>query len=166
MNRKGSESYKPIDEFREPRRNLPHQEEPGSTYFLTFRVRHGEMPHAARCIVIAACLFWDAKRYELHACTVMPDHVHLLLTPMPRLDAPGCHSLTSILHSIKSYTANQINKLLGRTGSFWQDERHDRAIRTETEFQRKLRYIVNNAVAAGLADSAEDYPFLYVSDWR
>ena len=164
MSKQGSGSYKPVDEFRETRRNLPHHEEPGSTYFLTFRVRHGLMPNAARCVVMAACLYWDARRYELHACVVMPDHVHLLLTPLPTPGGEGYHSLTTILHGIKSYTANQINRLLGRKGSFWLDERYDRVMRDEAEFGEKLRYIENNAVVRELVHYADDYPFLYLED--
>jgi len=157
----GATGFQPVDGFRETRRNLPHWQEPGATYFITFRVKAGHLPEAARQIAFDACLFWNGKKCDVHACVVLPDHVHMLVTPLPLPEGDSYHSLSGILHSIKSYSAKQINRLLRRQGTLWLDESYDRIMRGEKEFQEKWTYIVSNAVLRGLASVPEDYPFLY-----
>ena len=80
----------------------------------------------------------------------MPNHVHLLCTP-----AIG-HNLAEIMHSLKSYTANQANKTLGRKGRFWQKEYFDRYIRNARHFAKVVAYIESNPVQVRLREKAED----------
>ena len=90
--------------------------------------------------------------YDLHAWVIMPNHVHLLLTP----HTPA----STFLRRLKGYSARQANKVLGLTGqAFWQDESYDRIVRTGEEFHRIERYIVTNPVKAGLAQSIEEFPW-------
>ncbi len=92
------------------------------------------------------------QRYELHAWTIMPNHVHVVVTPSER------HSLSEILHSWKSYTATKANKLLDRRGQpFWQRESYDRLVRDEKEFHQVCVYTVENPVGAGLCERVEDW---------
>jgi REP element-mobilizing transposase RayT len=100
-----------------------------------------------------ALLFFDGTRYRLQAWVVMPNHVHALLTPFAGWE------LGDILHSWKSYTANECNKLLGRSDDFWQTETFDRYIRNEKHYYNAIRYIENNPVKAGLVRKAEDWPW-------
>jgi REP element-mobilizing transposase RayT len=102
-------------------------------------------------------LFFDGERYRLHAWVVMPNHAHLSLTPR------AGHELSAILHSLKSYTANEANKLLQRTGQFWQPESFDRWVRDANHFENVIRYIENNPVKARLCKKPEDWP--YSSAW-
>ncbi|MFI4861545.1 MAG: REP-associated tyrosine transposase, partial [Phycisphaerales bacterium JB063] len=142
------------------RRNLPHWEQGGSTYFITFRVKRGELTGAERRIALEAARHWHGERMDLHAAVVMPDHVHLLLTPR-RADEENWHSLSSLLHSIKSFSANQINKARGATGPLWQDESFDRIVRDEDEFYEKWNYIRSNPVKSGLTDEGGQYDWLW-----
>jgi REP element-mobilizing transposase RayT len=90
------------------------------------------------------------KRYALAAWVIMPNHIHLLLTPLA--------SLRTITQGLKGYTARRANQLLDRHHpAFWQDESFDHWIRDEYEFQRVVHYIEQNPVKAGLARSAEDW---------
>jgi len=91
-------------------------------------------------------------RYELHAYVVMPNHVHLLVTPKV--------VATRWLGPLKGFTAYQANKLLGRHGqAFWQDESYDHLVRSGTEFERVRSYIEENPVKAALVSEAEQYPW-------
>jgi len=83
----------------------------------------------------------------------MPNHVHVLIETFDG------HPIRNIVHSWKSFTAKEANKLLGRTGAFWMEDYHDRFIRNEEHFQRALAYIRNNPVKAGLVQSADQWPF-------
>jgi len=111
--------------------------------------------HEARIgsLVEKALLFFDAQRYRLHAWIVMPNHVHVLFTPEPRW------SLSVILGSWKSYTANEANKLLKRSGQFWQEDYFDRFIRDAEHFAHALDYIEMNPVKPGLCFQPEQWSF-------
>ncbi|MGQ9648194.1 MAG: REP-associated tyrosine transposase, partial [Thermodesulfobacteriota bacterium] len=146
-------------------RNLPHWQMGGSTYFITFGTREIELLADARKAVLEACRHFDGKRYHLWSAVVMPDHVHLLLTPMEQKKGEW-YSLSQILHSIKSFSAKQINKLLNREGNIWQDESFDRIVRDEKEFFEKWSYIRNNPVKRGLCETAEEYESLYEAEGR
>jgi len=91
-------------------------------------------------------------RYLLHSFVVMPNHVHLLVTP---------HVVTTKwLGPLKGFTAYRANRVLGRQGRpFWQDESYDRLVRSPTEFGRIRNYIEGNPVKAGLARAVEEYPW-------
>ena len=80
----------------------------------------------------------------------MPNHVHLLLTPLVEV--------SRLLGSLKGATAREANSLLHQTGrAFWQHESYDHLVRGGDEFRRIKRYIENNPVAAGLAATPEGY---------
>jgi putative transposase len=83
----------------------------------------------------------------------MPNHAHMLLTPF------AGQELSAILHSLKSYTANEANKLAGRSGQFWQPESFDRWVRDANHFANVIAYIENNPVKAHLCEKPEDWPF-------
>jgi REP element-mobilizing transposase RayT len=102
-------------------------------------------PRAA-AIVADSLRHFDGSRYRLYAWCVMPNHVHVLVEPSRGFP------LSKILHSWKSYTATEINRLLGRTGALWQPESYDRIIRNPREFHRVRQYILSNPEKAGLQD--------------
>ena len=88
--------------------------------------------------------------YQMHSFVIMPNHVHLLLTPQV--------SASKLLGSLKASTARRANLLLRRSGQpFWQDESYDHLVRSGDEFRRIQRYIENNPVTACLASSADQY---------
>jgi adenine-specific DNA methylase/REP element-mobilizing transposase RayT len=116
-------------------------------------------PEIAR-VVRDALEHFDKSRYDLHAWVIMPNHVHVLVTPRP-----GC-TLSSILHAWKSFTANEANEMLGRQGSsFWQRESYDHLVRNEKEFCHFLEYIRQNPVKARLCSQPEEWPYLGGPAW-
>jgi REP element-mobilizing transposase RayT len=98
-------------------------------------------------------LHFDRQKYKLHAWVIMPNHVHLLLSPLPGF------ALSSITHSIKSFMATAANKILNRTGRFWFPETFDRYIRNYEHFENTFNYIENNPIKAGLCRKPEDWRF-------
>jgi len=168
-------------------RRLPHWDTIGRPVFVTFRL-HGSLPRNRdfppahltsgqafvaldrlldQCtsgtdflrqpeiaeLVVKAIHDGEAKfgRYELHAYVVMPNHAHLLVTPHV--------TARHWLGPLKGFTAHEANRLIGRTGPFWQDESYDRLVRNRDEFRRIWNYIEKNPVKAGLAASPEEYPY-------
>jgi REP element-mobilizing transposase RayT len=103
-------------------------------------------------LVAGAVEFFDGQRYELRAWAVMPNHVHAIVWPMPD------HTLSGILHSWKSDTSKEANKLLHRAGeTFWQTESFDHWIRDDAEHGRLVAYTENNPVKARLCKAPEDW---------
>jgi REP element-mobilizing transposase RayT len=102
-------------------------------------------------LVAGALKHFNGQRYELRAWVVMPNHVHTVVWPMPG------HTLSDILHSWKSFTSKEANKLLCRTGEFWQKESFDHWIRDDAEHARLVAYVKNNPAKARLCKSPEDW---------
>jgi len=153
----GGAGFQPVQQdFFRTQRNLPHWQIGGSTYFVTFQTKGIELTPGARTIVLNSCRHFDGERYNLWSAVVMPDHVHLLLQPT-EIEKGKWHLLSSILHSIKSFTAKKVNAVMSRTGTVWQDESFDRIIRDENEFLEKWNYIRNNPVKKGLVNSPGEW---------
>lgn len=74
----------------------------------------------------------------------MPNHVHVLVSPLPG------NILQSIVHSWKSYSAQECNKVLKRTGPFWQREYFDHLVRNQGSLRKIIQYIEENPQKAKL----------------
>lgn len=104
--------------------------------------------------VADAIRHFEGERYDLAAWCVMPNHVHVV-QPCARIANTGgtpvpLSELPEILHSWKSFSAKEGNKLLRRTGDFWQAEYYDHLIRDEADFHHSIRYALNNPIKVGL----------------
>jgi len=148
-----------LDTWREQLRLLP---EAKAKALLQRRIEryvdrgHGEAhlkhPDIAE-VVQQAILHFDGDRYRLWSWVVMPNHVHVVCTPDPG------HPLPRIVHSWKSFTAHEANRLLGRTGHFWRRDFWDRFIRDQRHFGAAVSYVEWNPARCGLCERQEDWPF-------
>jgi primosomal protein N' (replication factor Y) len=156
-----------ISETTVRKRSLPHFEIPGFIYHVTWRT-HDKLVLSpeARTKTLEACHHWHGNKIKCYAACVMPDHVHLLIQPLPTQEAGrgGAHSLTEILHSIKSFSAHEVNKVMKRSGQVWTDESFDRLIRSEADLHKTWDYIWNNPRTIGLIGPMEDYPYIWTPD--
>jgi putative transposase len=161
---------------------LPHFDSPETIQFVTFRLADSLPRHVVEALRqqndptlkidreldagLGACwlgrediaaliqnalLHFDNERYRLLAWCVMPNHVHTVVELLHG------HSLGSILHSWKSFTAKKANALIGRTGIFWHDDYFDRYMRDEGHLGRTIGYVEQNPVKANLVDSPEKW---------
>jgi REP element-mobilizing transposase RayT len=108
-------------------------------------------------LVQRALLRFDGERYAMIAWCVMPNHVHVLVETRPG------HPLDRIVHAWKSFTAHQVNRILGQTGAFWAPEYFDRYMRDDTHLAATLAYVEQSPVKAGLCSVASQWPFSSVS---
>jgi putative DNA methylase len=117
----------------------------------------------------------DSEKYHLMAYCVMSNHVHVLLQPWDATRAANAecevgertdqHSpLASIMHSLKSYTAHEANRILARLGPFWQAEWYDHWVRDDDELERIVDYVMNNPIKAGLVQQPQDWLFCSCHD--
>ena len=168
---------------------LPHRDECGLIQFVTFRLADGfptELRHEWEKLLqiedaldrraeiegwydrgLGECHLRDNRiarltadalqhfhgiRYRLIAWVVMPNHVHVLFEVGPT-------PMAKIVRSWKQFTATKANKLLGRSGAFWQRDYWDTYIRDADHEGRAIRYIENNPIKAGLVKHSKDWPW-------
>jgi len=127
----------------------------GNTYLVT-AVSRNRYPffrtNAAAAIVLDNLQWLDADgRMTLWAAVVMPDHIHFVTSL-------GDLPLSTIMHSLKSFSANRINGFLARRGPVWERGCHDHGIRNDQQFNFAIRYCVENPIRAGLVTDIRDYP--------
>jgi replication-associated recombination protein RarA len=100
----------------------------------------------------------DGTKYRLEDFIVMPNHVHVLVSPL------GKHTLSEITQAWKSTAAYRVNKLLQGTGTFWQKESFDHIVRSAEQAQKFRQYIQENLcglrgreapIASSLQESGE-----------
>jgi putative transposase len=142
-------------------------------------------------ILAEALHYNDQRLYRLDAFCIMPNHLHLVMMPLPTTPVPAdaClvedgegnrgylegtvpgqrkfiqteyYSLAKIPHRLKRRSAREGNKFLGRMGDFWEHESYDHWIRDGAEWQRTVAYVRNNPVSASLVKSWEEWPWTYV----
>ena len=92
--------------------------------------KHLSIPEIA-ALVVKALRDGEGRfgRYQLHSFVVMPNHVHILVTPLVEA--------TKWLRTLKGFTAPEANAILGRTGNpFWQGESYDHLVRSDEEHPR------------------------------
>ncbi len=100
-------------------------------------------------LVCEALQYRDQRVFSLDAYCVMPNHVHLVCTPLKNLASTV--TISEMMHSLKGYTGHPANKLAGRQGQFWQNEVYDHVIQDNDEFLDVVNYVQENPARAGLA---------------
>jgi len=95
-------------------------------------------------LVASTVKFFEGKRYRLYAWCIMPNHVHVIVQPFEG------YSVSRILHSWKSFSAKEANKLVGRNGTFWSTEYYDHLIRNADELRACITYVWENPEKACL----------------
>ncbi len=108
-------------------------------------------------IVMDSLHFNNNKYYSLLAACIMSNHVHIVITLLPK--AP---TLNVILQNHKKFTAVQSNKRLVRSGAFWAEESFDTIIRNEKHFYHTIHCIINNPVKAGLVNNWWEWKWTYL----
>ena len=95
-------------------------------------------------IVGASLEFHHAERLWTGDYIIMPNHVHLLMTPI------AGNQMQDILKSIKNFTGARINQALNQDGTLWQRDSYDHIVRDIDQLRAFQRYIANNPTTAHL----------------
>ena len=129
--------------------------------YVTFSTyKRWVLPESVRTLVLEHCLRDHGTKVIVHGAVVMPDHAHMVFTPLG--DKQGnTVGLAEIMSGIKGASAHRVNKALGRRGRVWQDESFDRIMRSHESVRQKVAYICENPFRKGLVKSADDYPWLW-----
>jgi REP element-mobilizing transposase RayT len=134
-----------------------HAELPNEAYFVT-TTTHDREPIFSEATTAASFVeellrLRSELGFLLLSYVVMHDHVHLLIVPGP--DA----GLAKIMQHVKGRFARRFNESKGGQGKLWQARYYETIIRGEDSLHRRIEYIEQNPVAAGLAEDAPSYRF-------
>jgi len=110
-------------------------------------------------LISEAIHYCDGKKYILDAFTIKPNHVHMVFYVERNEVSP--YIVTDILQSLKRYTAMKCNRILNRSGQFWQRESYDHVVRNNRELIRIIKYVLNNPVKAGFVERPEQWKWSY-----
>ncbi|MBT8115934.1 MAG: transposase, partial [Arenicella sp.] len=109
-------------------------------YFLTSTVANRRPifinQHCAQIMLEAFRWMHSTHRFFLQAAVVMPDHIHIV-------GQLGEGDLAGLMHSLKSYTANQL-AATGVNTPVWQAGYHDHELLSDEDFKTKVAYVLNN----------------------
>jgi len=134
---------------------LTHRTKPGWTYFVTTKAAQNisvfQVKEVAD-IVIAKMLEYRSN-YLLHDFVLMPNHLHLILTPNDSVTLEKCMQL------IKGGSSHQIHKVRGSKNEIWQSGFHESRVIDLVDYKKKADYIRFNPVAANLVQRLELWPF-------
>jgi REP element-mobilizing transposase RayT len=108
--------------------------------------------YCARQVVLSLRWLQDEGHARTLAFVVMPDHLHWLM----RLHAS--RTLSSVVRSMKSVSANRINAKRNVATAVWQAGFYDSAIRRDEDLQAVARYIVANPLRGKLVNTLRNYP--------
>lgn len=130
----------------------------GLFYFLTSitKDRNPFFLKSNAALTVLDALKWldENGRITLVVAVVMPDHLHFISQLKDK-------TLSRLMHSLKSYTSNEVNKILGRRGHVWERQYYESSIRCEQALQEKVEYCLKNPERRGLVEDFRGYPYWY-----
>jgi putative transposase len=134
-----------------------HRTRPGATYFVTTDTwqRRALFHNSGLASIVEEAIFYyrDQGSFRVHRYVVMPDHLHVVLTPGETT------TLDKAVQLIKGGSSHKIGKRPGMRFPVWHAGFTEHQIRDQRDFDLHVRYIDENPVKAGLAEKAEDYPY-------
>ena len=126
----------------------PRNLQPGYCYHITIRCNNREFNLAQRqCREVLLCCIKkaiDKYGFKLYALCIMSNHIHYLIEPAQPEDLP------KIMHFLNWYSAMCFNRMLKRTGHFWEKRYYSEGfpIQDTERSLNTLRYIHANPKAA------------------
>lgn len=140
---------------------LTHRTGAGYTYFVTTKTWQNRaifrVPETAQIVAEQIVHYRDEGAYKLHAFVVMPDHIHVLLTP------GSATSIEKAMQYINGGSSHRLHAERAHRMTIWQAGFHDWTVRDEEDFASKVDYIQLNPVRAGLVDRPKLWPYSSVS---
>ena len=134
---------------------IPYRGKTGNgTYFITASCADKQhllqSQNMAELFIHVLLHYRQQNRFLLHEFVVMPNHFHLLITPMV--------SLEKAIQFIKGGFSYRAKRELSFQQEIWQSSFYDHRIRDSGEYLRCRHYIHMNPVRKGLVPTPEEFP--------
>ena len=127
------------------------------TFFVTSRTAMGrpifQTDRMAGLFIDVLRNYVQARKFQVHDFVIMRDHVHLLVT------VSGAMSVEKAMQLVKGSFSFRAKKELEFAGEIWQRGFSDVRVRDQESFRAHQRYLYDNPVRAGMANSPEEYPY-------
>lgn len=134
---------------------LTHRTRPGCTYFVTTKTWANRaifhVVENAEVLTQTILRYGEQGAYLLHEFVVMPNHLHLMLTPGRET------TLEKAMQLIKGGSSHQIHWERGNKMQIWQSGFHEWTVRDEKDYRAKVEYIRMNPVEARLVERPEEW---------
>lgn len=134
-----------------------HRTAVATSYFVTTRCWQGRsvfrVAEIANIVVGAIVRYRDQGAYRLHEFVLMPNHLHLLLTPS------ATTTLEKAIQLIKGGSSHEVHSQRGQKIQMWQVGFYDWTIRDASDWESKANYIQKNPVREGLVPRPEDWAY-------
>lgn len=128
-----------------------------STYFVTTAAWEKkslfQSERMAGLLIHVLYNYRDQKKFLLHEFVVMPNHLHLMITPLASV------TLERAMQFTKGGFSFRAKKEFGIHGEIWQPSFYDRRVRDSAEYVELKSYIWNNPVSARLCAKPQEFPF-------
>jgi putative transposase len=102
-------------------------------------------------LLIDTFYHYRASAYLLHEFVIMPDHIHVLITPAA--------SLEKAVQFLKGGFSYRAKKELASNMEIWQRGFQDHRIRDAADYDVHVTYIRENPVKAHLCEQPQHYPY-------
>jgi len=137
------------------RREVTHSQRGHAAHLVTFYTHERwVLPESVRQIVLDCCLHDNGVKFDLKVAVVMPDHVHMIFTPLGNGDAADTHSLGEVIDDIKGLSEYRINTHLHHERKVWHAESLDHVLQSSENVDDKIEYVAENPMRHGLAKKA------------
>ena len=128
-----------------------------NTYFLTTRADGGRAlfrsERIAGLFLDTLFSYRDQQKFQLHEFVIMPNHVHLLITPNETI------TIERATQFIKGGFSHRVKKELGISSEIWQRGYVDHRVRDASDYRQHREYIRANPVRARLVETPEEYRY-------
>jgi REP-associated tyrosine transposase len=134
---------------------LTHRTSPGWTYFVTTKAWQNisvfQVKEVSDIVVAKLLEYREKKNYLLHEFVLMPNHLHVLLTPVDSV------TLEKVMQLIKGGSSHEIHKVRGGHMQIWQSGFHESRVKDSTDYKTKADYIRFNPVTAKLVQEPAEW---------
>jgi putative transposase len=136
---------------------LTHRTAAGFTYFVTTKTWQNrplfQVTENAEILIECMLHYRNQGAYRLHEFVVMPNHLHLIITPAEDT------TLEKAMQLIKGGSSHEVHKRRENKIQVWQSGFHEESIRDPEHYRKKVRYVQMNPVQARLVEEPEDWPY-------
>jgi len=141
---------------------LIHRTGPGWTYFVTTKAWQSmslfQVSVSAEIVVSKILEYRDKGNYLLHEFVLMPNHLHLIVTPGENA------SLEKTVQLIKGGSSHEIHRVRGNKMQIWQSGFHESRVTDWTDYKKKTDYVRFNPIVAKLVGQPHDWLYGSASD--
>jgi putative transposase len=140
--------------------------EDGYSYYLTI-VTHRRNPILIDNITLLRQSFVQSKKrfsYRIDAIVILPDHIHMVITPKKSTDYPkiigAIKACFSRYYEGEDKNVEQSNsRYKKRYKAVWQKKYYEHTIRNEKDWYETMKYIKHNPTKHGLVDDINNWEY-------